>query len=382
MHRPTPDERSHAQAVRAQTSADLPTPDFTFDASVPGACVAGVRPYRTGSYRLEAETASGKLVVHNYGHGGAGITLSWGCAAKVRGIVQRHVASSRDTEVAVLGAGVMGLTAATLLRDLGLDVTIYSARRPVHTTSFKAGGQWAVSILEFAGKERELAGILKSAYTRFTSSIGKGFGVSAVPNYTATRSHNLDVVLQLAPGLVPPPVRLPRLPFEGHTGPGYRYQTLLVEPQILLLRLEADLRADGVRFVRRKFISRNEVLTSLPQKVVVNCTGLGARTLWSDDRMVPIKGQLAMLPAQPALHYLYGQNGYLFPRSDHVVIGGTFEQGVNNEMPDEAVCAGLVEHIASLFGKATPKPLPAIHIHHPSNARMVNPALLRPLDVD
>ena len=342
----------------APTSADLPTPDFTFDASVPGACVAGVRPYRTGSYRLEAETASGKLVVHNYGHGGAGITLSWGCAAKVRRIVQRHIASSGDREAAVLGAGVMGLTAATLLRDLGLDVTIYSARRPVHTTSFKAGGQWAVSILEFAGKERELAGILKSAYTRFTSSIGKGFGVSAVPNYTATRSHNLDVVLQLAPGLVPPPVRLPRLPFEGHTGP------------------------DGVRFVRRKFISRNEVLTSLPQKVLVNCTGLGARTLWSDDRMVPIKGQLAMLPAQPALHYLYGQNGYLFPRSDHVVIGGTFEQGVNNEMPDEAVCAGLVEHIASLFGKATPKPLPAIHIHHPSNARMVNPALLRPLDVD
>ena len=39
---------------------------------------------------------------------------------------------------------------------------------------------------------------------------------------------------------------------------------------------------------------------------------------------------LAMLPAQPGLQYSYGQDGYLFSRSDHVVIGGTFEVGVNN----------------------------------------------------
>jgi hypothetical protein len=47
-------------------------------------CIAGVRPFRNGSYRLEAETIGSKFIVHNYGHGGAGITLSWGCAAKGR----------------------------------------------------------------------------------------------------------------------------------------------------------------------------------------------------------------------------------------------------------------------------------------------------------
>src|SRR5262249_50314490 len=152
-----------------------------------GACVAGVRPYRNGAYRLDTETAAGKFIVHNYGHGGAGITLSWGRAAKGRGIVKQHLAASHHTQAAVLGAGVMGLTAAMLLRDLGLNVTIHAERKPADTTSAKAGGQWAVSVVEFQGKEQELAGIIKTAYTTFKSSIGQGFGVFERPNYTATR---------------------------------------------------------------------------------------------------------------------------------------------------------------------------------------------------
>jgi glycine/D-amino acid oxidase-like deaminating enzyme len=354
---------------------DLPTPDFTFDPSASGACIAGVRPYRNGSYRLDAETASNKFIVHNYGHGGAGITLSWGCAAKVRDIVHAHLATSPGTSVAVLGAGVMGLTAATLLLDLGLTVTIYADRMPADTTSAKAGGQWAVSVIEFQGKEQELAGIIRAAYATFKASIGKGFGVSERPNYTATRSHNLDIVLQLAPGLIPPPVALPRMPFKGHTKPGFEYQTLLIEPPIFLPRLESDLRARGVAFMSRKFARRSEVLASLTQKIVINCTGLGAMKLWHDTAVVPIRGQLAMLPAQPALQYLYGQDGYMFPRADHLVIGGTFEVGVTSEVPNKSVCRGLVNHIASLFGEAPAKPLPDIHIHNPINAPVVNPAM-------
>jgi D-amino-acid oxidase len=354
---------------------NLPTPDFTFDPNVQGACIAGVRPYRNCSYRLDAETISGKFIVHNYGHGGAGITLSWGCAAKVRDIVHTYVVTSDAREAAVLGAGVMGMTAATLLLDLGLKVTIYSDRKTTETTSSKAGGQWAVSVVEFKGKEQELTDIIKTAYTTFKNSIGSGFGVSRRPNYTATRSHNLDVVLQLAPGLIPDPVWLPRMPFEGHTKPGWEYQTLLIEPPIFLARLEADLKTRGVAFVQKKFTSKSDVLTSLTQSIIVNCTGLGAMVLWSDPKMAPIKGQLAMLPAQPGLQYLYGQDGYMFPRADHVVIGGTFEVGVNNETPDKSVCQDLVRHIASRFGKAPVQPLSEIHIHHPDNAPIVNPTV-------
>ena len=351
---------------------NLPTPDFTFDPNAPGACIAGVRPYRNGSYRLETEIASGKFLVHNYGHGGAGITLSWGCAAKVRDIVRQHLTTSHDKSAAVLGAGVMGMTAATLLLDLGLKVTIYTDRMPVATTSFKAGGQWAVSVIAFEGKKKELGEIVTTAYTTFKNSIGKGFGVSPRPNYTPGPSENLEAVLTLAPGLIPPPVKLQRMPFEGHTESGYEYQTLLIEPPIFLPRLQADLNTRGVAFVQKKFAGKPDVL-ALTENIIVNCTGLGAMTLFNDTKMVPKKGQLAMLPAQPNLQYLYGENGYMFPRADHLVIGGTYEKGVNNEIPDKAVCQGLVDVIAAEFGKGPAVALADIHIHHPNNAAMVNP---------
>jgi D-amino-acid oxidase len=43
---------------------------------------AGLRPYRP-EVRLESEPLDGGVLWHNYGHGGAGISLSWGCAAEV-----------------------------------------------------------------------------------------------------------------------------------------------------------------------------------------------------------------------------------------------------------------------------------------------------------
>jgi glycine/D-amino acid oxidase-like deaminating enzyme len=357
------------------STPNLPTPDFTFDPNAPGACVTGVRPYRNGSYRLDAETIGNKFFVHNYGHGGAGITLSWGCAARVRDIVKAHLVGSPATRAAVLGAGVMGLTAATRLLDLGLQVTIYTDRKTADTTSDKAGGQWAVSLVAYEGKQAELTDIIKTAYATFKAG-GAAFGVYQRPNYSASKSHNLEIVLQLAPGLIPPRQSLARLPFEHHTNSGYVYQTLLVEPPVFLAKLESDLRARGANIVlRQPFASRADILSALQETIVINCTGLGSKTLFNDPAMDPIQGKLALLPRQPALQYLYGQDGYLFPRGDHVVIGGTYVHGVDDETPDPAKCRELVAYMAGLFGKGPVIPMPADHIHHPDHAPMVNPAI-------
>jgi D-amino-acid oxidase len=47
----------------------------------------GLRPFRP-RVRLEREdTGSGPVVVHNYGHGGSGVTLAWGCAQDAAALV-------------------------------------------------------------------------------------------------------------------------------------------------------------------------------------------------------------------------------------------------------------------------------------------------------
>jgi D-amino-acid oxidase len=44
----------------------------------------GLRPFRKSGLRLERDRLrDGRSVIHNYGHGGAGFTLSWGCAREV-----------------------------------------------------------------------------------------------------------------------------------------------------------------------------------------------------------------------------------------------------------------------------------------------------------
>ena len=64
----------------------------------------------------------------------------------------------------------------------------------------------------------------------------------------------------------------------------------------------------------------------LPEPIVVNCTGMGSREIFGDTKLTAIKGQLVLVRAQPALQYLYSSDEtYVFPRNDHVVVGGTYE---------------------------------------------------------
>ena len=100
--------------------------------------VVGLRPYRPQGYRLDWETLGDKTVVHSYGHGGCGVTMSWGTAV----VAADYASEAGHEDVAVLGCGVQGLTAALTLARRGHKVTIYAADLPPYTTSNIAGVLW------------------------------------------------------------------------------------------------------------------------------------------------------------------------------------------------------------------------------------------------
>lgn len=56
--------------------------------------MAGLRPYRRGAIRLERDEIASDTI-HNYGHGGSGVSLSWGCADEVAGLVEQTPFRSR-----------------------------------------------------------------------------------------------------------------------------------------------------------------------------------------------------------------------------------------------------------------------------------------------
>ena len=101
--------------------------------------IVGQRPYRPSGFVVRREQYDDKIVIHNYGHGGGGITLAWGSGA----LAVRESLGLRKGKAAVLGAGIMGLTTARLLQDAGWDVTIYTRDVSRHSTSNVGAGQWA-----------------------------------------------------------------------------------------------------------------------------------------------------------------------------------------------------------------------------------------------
>jgi D-amino-acid oxidase len=305
--------------------------------------VAGLRPFRAGSYRLEAEWLGDMLVVHNYGHGGAGITLSWGCAEEVLTLL-----GGQAGPVAVIGSGILGLTAATRLVESGFAVTVYAKAFPPHTVSDIGGGQWnpaSVDVDRSPAGQAQFRRILTSGLARFRALLGKCYGVVERTNFVAEGN---TAFLDIPAGILSPPEMLPRLPFEDVTVPGRAHHTLLVQTPILLPRLMEDLRAAGARLVERTFTDSTSV-RALPEKIVVNCLGLGAGQVFADPAVKPVRGQLLLLKPQDCCWMLSFPGGYLFPREDAVVLGGTYETDVADATPQTLDCNAILNRHRAFF---------------------------------
>lgn len=307
---------------------------------------AGLRPYRAPGFVVRAEALGEKRLVHNYGHGGAGITLSWGTSklATELGLL------GHQGPVAVIGAGVMGLTTARLVQEAGFPVTLYAAGLPPDTTSNIAGGQWSPF-----GHYREsdvtpawraqFAAALAYSWRRFQIMVGEDYGVRWLTTYTEDSGGPPSLLDAYHPGSR-------RLGPAEHPFPVAEllsFETMYVETSRFLRQLMRDIELAGGRFAVRRFASPAEI-AALPERLVFNCTGLGARALFGDTELHPVRGQLAILLPQPEVRYAFtGQAGYMFPRPDGIILGGTFERDEWSTAPDPADIAEIIGSHRRLF---------------------------------
>ncbi|MGI8931912.1 MAG: NAD(P)/FAD-dependent oxidoreductase, partial [Sphingomicrobium sp.] len=278
--------------------------------------------------------------VHNYGHGGAGITLSWGTS---RLAVDLGL-PARSGRVAVLGAGIMGLTTARLAQEAGRDVIIYTAALPPDTTSNIAGGQWS-PLGAFRDSEvtpewrAQFAAALEYSWRRFQIMTGDDYGIRWLPTYAERGGDNPGPLDRYRVGLK-------QLPREEHPFPVdgiVRFDTMYAETGRLLRQLMRDFQIAGGRFVVRHFAAPADI-ASLAELLVFNCTGLGSRALFGDGKLIPVRGQLAILAPQPEIRYAYTLDaGYMFPRADGIVLGGTFERNIWSTQTEPVAIARILE---------------------------------------
>ena len=296
--------------------------------------VVGLRPFRPSGFVVRGEKVADKAVVHNYGHGGGGMTMSWGTSH----LAVEQAMPPGGASVAVLGCGGVGLATARLLQRRGCSVTIYAKDEPPNTTSNIAGAQWSPAEVydpdhvtpEFRAQFVRAAHL---SHREYQNLVGDVYGIRWIENYIINRtpfvserqgsSQGIDDLYPDARDLTPADHPFGKDMFVR------RFTTMLIEPPVYLNAMIRDFFLAGGKLVIREFHDLRDVQASVPEPIVINCTGLGAGNLVGDTELMPIKGQLTVLLPQPEVDYIaLFDDLYMFPRRDGVLLGGTHERGV------------------------------------------------------
>ncbi len=343
-----------------------------------------LRPFRAAGPRRDVEKLGDKTIVHNYGHGGSGWSLSWGSATVAT--KSAMAAAEGSNEIAVLGAGAIGLTSATMLQRAGAKVTIYAKERAPYTRSSRATGSWtpdsrvalasAVSP-SFAAEWEEMARASFFMYQSYYGMAGSpvewtdrwglsdnpraagGRGGAVDPNVRTDRPEPVHDFIRLnnrIADLTPRAIVMPPGSTPFPTPYVTRSSSMTFNVADYSRQLLTDFLIYGGRIETREFHSPQE-LTQLPQKVIVNCPGYGGRALWSDESIVPVRGQIAWLIPQEDAHYGLTYKGLsMLARRDGIVMQyskGGEDEGWNdtNETPDRAFAEEGVNVLAELYSR-------------------------------
>lgn len=316
------------------------------------------RPFRPQGPRLENERIGRKTVVHNYGHGGSGWSLSWGSGKLAVAMAQE---TGRD-EIAIVGCGAVGLTTAIVAQQAGLKVTIYAKERPPYVRSQFATGAWTpdsrICTVEHApGFAKQWESMARYSYRRYQSWLGvAGNPIEWRDMYSlsdeapGTPSHGGSeepdyprFARELIPDLTPRPVPVTSHPFPASYVT--RRSSMLFNIASYARLLMTDFLVSGGK-IETFVLEDKSDFSAIDERTIINCTGYGARALLSDDSIIPVRGQTAKLMPQPGLDYGFNYRSKrvsVYPRRDGLLVQaqaeGDFNNGEENLDPEESIAA-------------------------------------------
>jgi D-amino-acid oxidase len=248
-------------------------------------------------------------------------------------------------DVIVVGCGVIGLTAAVRMRESGLDVRVVAAALPLDTTSSVAAALWlpykaypedrvlswgrrSFEVFEDLARVPESGVHMREGVELWRDPAPHPWWASAVPT-----------VRRCAQDELPPGYR-----------DGYSFIAPVAEMPVYLGYL-LDRFIDAGGHVERRRVSSLEELVD--GRVVVNCTGLGARELVGDTSVEPIRGQILRVRNPGLERFVLDEENpegitYIIPRSEDCILGGTAEEGEWDTEPDLEIASGIMRRCEAL----------------------------------
>jgi glycine/D-amino acid oxidase-like deaminating enzyme len=330
------------------------------------------RPFRAQGPRLDVERIGQKIIVHNYGHGGSGWSLSWGSSS----IAAQKAMAAGEGDIAVIGCGALGLTSGLLLQRAGARVTIYAKELPPNVRSSLATGLWTpdsrICLEESATPEfKQLwANMARRSFQTYQTLLGlPGNPVEFIDSYfiaddpatmrrrsvsNDTRPKFAELQRELIADLIPRGEDF--APGSHPLGKRYLRRNSLMMFNITAYArlLMADFLANGGKIEIAEFHTPAD-FAKLREKVLINATGYGSRALFGDESIIPVRGQLARMIPQPDINYGLVYQGVSFvPRRDGLVfqmIGEDDYYGFNDAstVADRAEAETAVNTIAGLY---------------------------------
>ncbi|MEQ9231910.1 MAG: FAD-dependent oxidoreductase [Cyclobacteriaceae bacterium] len=230
--------------------------------------------------------------------------------------------------VTVIGSGIIGLTTASSLQEVGFHVRLISKDRFDQTLSHKVGAIW----FPFEVHPKEKTNVWATlAYNKYEQQVGLAEGLSFIPFLTSyTPESNTEWTGLLPKGTVR---KAQKAELPQGIERAYITKVPLAEPHYYMAYLFEKYLSNGGSFELGEISSLKQM--SELDEMVLNCTGLGAKQLCNDEDLHPMRGQILRCKKMNVLSFAEstkrGGLSYIIDRSEDAIVGGTDYENDWNE---------------------------------------------------
>lgn len=315
------------------------------------------RPIRKSGPAMYITEINNKIIVHNYGHGGGGWSLAPGAATYLMDKLDnklKNLKINKNEPITIIGAGIIGLFSAYRLIELGYRNIKIVAENFNNLASNHAGGLWSpFHIGDISNMEGLISKIGIDSYKFYLNTIKednhkfKG-GAKLMSSYFINKETvGLDIFIGT---ILKQPKKILADFGNGTKRKMYVYDdTLLINTPFMMKKL-GEITKEFCIYKKSKVNSFSEI----KDKIIINCSGYGAKALCKDDDLISMQGHLLVLKNQNPKHLNYMLtvpfekgivNGfkvkrlyYIIPRHDEGtpisqigVIGGTLVEGAEEK---------------------------------------------------